>query len=44
MKKALAILLIGLMLLAALADYRRGRSGAGLAETKAAQSESGERT
>ncbi|KPH78390.1 hypothetical protein AE618_21375 [Bosea vaviloviae] len=35
---------VGLMLLAALADYRRGRSGAGLAETKAAQSESGERT
>ena len=34
----------GLMLLAALADYRRGRSGGGLAETKAAPAKSGERT
>ena len=35
---------VGLMLLAALADYRRGRSGGGLAETKAAPAKSGERT
>ena len=32
------------LLLAALADYRRGRSGGGLAETKAAPAKSGERT